>query len=247
MFDSCQHAFLFFHNSPKRQRFFELIIETFCPIPTKNKIKGLCQTRWVERPTTFDTIFDLYPYLMRTWEEMCSPSNCDQLYKDSSWNWDSETRSSANGLIVAFNLSKQLLEPIRPIAQCLQGKLQEVYFGFKKIGEVKQLYMDMRNNVDKQNTKMYEKALKLASDIGCEENMPRIIRGRQTRPNPDVASPCEYYRVIITIPFLDSVISEMDSRFSSEKRAHYELCTLVPEVIKTVSSLETTEKTLVEK
>ena len=41
----CQHAFLFFHNSPKRQRFFELIIETFCPIPTKKKIKGLCQTR----------------------------------------------------------------------------------------------------------------------------------------------------------------------------------------------------------
>ena len=149
---------------------------------------------------------------MRTWEEMCSPSNCDQLYKDSSWNWDSETRSSANGLrhtfgsfehIVAFTLSKQLLEPIRPIAQCLQGKLQEVYFGFKKIGEVKQLYMDMRNNVDKQHTKMYEKALKLASDIGCEENMPRIIRGRQTRPNPDVASPCDYYRVIITIPFLE--------------------------------------------
>ena len=66
-------------------------------------------------------------------------------------------------------------------------------------------------------------------------------------PNPDVASPCDYYRVIITIPFLDSVISEMDSRFSSEKRAHYELCTLVPEVVKTVSSLETTEKTLVEK
>lgn len=79
--------------------------------------------------------------------------------------------------------------------------------------------------------------------------MPRIISGGQTRPNPDVASPCDYYRVIITIPFLDSrpVISEMESRFSSEKRAHYELCTLVPEVIKTVSSLETTEKTLVDK
>ena len=101
--------------------------------------------------------------------------------------------------------------------------------------------------MDDEHTKMYEKALKLASDIGSEENMPRIIRGRQTRPNPDVSSPCDYWRVTITIPFLDSVISEMESRFSSEKRAHYELCTLVPEVISTVSSLESTEKTLVEK
>ena len=145
MFDSCQQAFLFFHNSPKRQRFLELVIEPFCPMLAKKKIKGLCQTRWVERHATFDTIFDLYTYLMRTWEEICSPSNCDQLYSNSRWNWDSETRSSANGLrhtfgsfehIVAFVISKQLLEPIRPIAQCLQGKLQEVYFGFKKIDEV---------------------------------------------------------------------------------------------------------------
>ena len=94
--------------------------------------------------------------------------------------------------------------------------------------------------MDDEHTKMYTKALKLASDIGCEENIPRIIRGRQTRPNPDEASPCDYWMVIITIPFLDSVISEIESRFSSEKRAHYELCTLVPEVTKTVSTLETT-------
>ena len=78
MFDGCQQAFLFFHNSPKRQRFFELVIESFCPTPTKKKIKGLCQTRWVERHSTFDTILDLYPYLMQTWEEICCPSNCDQ-------------------------------------------------------------------------------------------------------------------------------------------------------------------------
>ena len=31
MFDSCQEAFLFFRNSPKRQRFLELVIETSCP------------------------------------------------------------------------------------------------------------------------------------------------------------------------------------------------------------------------
>ena len=93
MFDSCQQVFLFYHNSPKPQCFFELVIESFCPTPTKKKIKGLGQTRWVEQHTTFDTIFDLYPYLMQTWEEICCPSNCDQLYKDSSWNWDSESCS----------------------------------------------------------------------------------------------------------------------------------------------------------
>ena len=49
MIDSCQQAFLYFHNSPKRQRFLEHIISCLCPSASKNKINGLCKTRWVER------------------------------------------------------------------------------------------------------------------------------------------------------------------------------------------------------
>ena len=40
MFDSCQQADLFFHNSPKRQFFLELVIESFCPTPTKKRLRG---------------------------------------------------------------------------------------------------------------------------------------------------------------------------------------------------------------
>ena len=92
---------------------------------------------------TFDTILELYPYLMETWNQICHPSFCEQLYPDgNNWKWDSETHCNATGLshtfggfehIVVFMLAKQLLEPIRPIAECLQGRLQELYFGFKKI------------------------------------------------------------------------------------------------------------------
>ena len=57
-------------------------------------------------------------------------------------------------------------------------------------------------------------------------------RGRQTRPNPEVTSACDYWRVTITIPFLESIISEMESRFAEDKRAHFELCALIPEVIR---------------
>ena len=41
----------------------------------------------------------------------------------------------------------------------------------------------------------------------------------------------EYWKRAVAIPFLDIVSSELKSRFSHEKRAHYELCALVPEVI----------------
>ena len=72
----------------------------------------------------------------------------------------------------------------------------------------------------------------MSTEIGSEEGMPRVKRGRQTRPNPEVASACDYWRVTITIPFSDSIISEMESRFAEDKRAHFELCALLPEVIR---------------
>ena len=49
----------------------------------------------------------------------------------------------------------------------------------------------------------------------------------------------EYWKCAVAIPFLDIVSSELKSRFRHKKRAHYELCALVPEVIseKAVTSL----------
>ena len=114
-------------------------------------------------------------------------------------------------------LAKELLEPIRPIAECLQGRLQEVYFGFQKVSEVKQHYQALREDVDKAHDRIYQKALLLTDKIGGEERMPRIIPGRQSRPNPEVQSPKDYWRVTVTIPFLDSIITELGSRFGSEK------------------------------
>ncbi|XP_062501846.1 uncharacterized protein LOC134178950 [Corticium candelabrum] len=250
MFDSCQQAYLFFHNSPKRQRFLEHVISCQCPATKKTKINGLCKTRWVERHTNFDTILELYTYLIETWDEICYPSNCDKLYPDgSNWKWDSETRTAANGLrytfvgfehIVVFMLVRQRLEPIRPIAECLQARLQELYFGFKKVDEVVQFYKRIRNDVDVEHNRIYAKAKKLAADIVSDEAMPHIIKGKQTRANPTVLLSCDYWRVTLTIPFLDSILSELESRFASDKRAHFELYVLVPEVITKNESLEET-------
>ena len=127
-----------------------------------------------------------------------------------------------------------MLEPIRPIAKCLQGRLQEVYFGFQKVSKVKQHYQELRKDIDKEHDQIYQKALLLTDKIGGEERMPRIIPRSQSRPNPEVQSRKDYWRVTVTIPFLDSIITNFEIRFGSEKRAHYELCPLIPEVLREV-------------
>ena len=61
--------------------------------------------------------------------------------------------------------------------------------------------------------------------------MPRITRDRQTRANPTVSSPSDYWRVTMTISFVDSILTELDTRFATDKRAHLELGVLVTELI----------------
>lgn len=95
-------------------------------------------------------------------------------------------------------LSKKLLEPILPLVECLQGRLQDVYFGFN---EITQHYQKIRSW-----TWSYL-ALDLSKQVDSEERMPQIIGRRQSRPNPSVTSPCDYWRVTVTIPFLEMKLS----------------------------------------
>ena len=51
--------------------------------------------------------------------------------------------------IAAFLVAKELLEPIKPITQCLQGRLQEVYFGFNKVDATKKFVKTLNRNTIK--------------------------------------------------------------------------------------------------
>ena len=73
------------------------------------------------------------------------------------------------GHIFCFVCTMDMLEPMRPLVSALQGRLVEVYFGFKKVEELMNSYTDIQSGID--------------------------------------------------------------TWFSHEKRAHYELCALVAEVI----------------
>lgn len=60
MVDSLNQVFLFFDNSPKRQRFFEHVLKVCKSESKRVKLHGLCKTRWVERHTCYETFYELY-------------------------------------------------------------------------------------------------------------------------------------------------------------------------------------------
>jgi len=81
----------FFNYSPKRQHFFEHIIDTESPNETK-KLKDLCKTRWVQRIDPYTVFYDLYASIIKTMEAI---STCSSEYGE--WSWDTETLTKARG------------------------------------------------------------------------------------------------------------------------------------------------------
>ena len=57
--------YLFFHNSPKRQRYFEFIIKEYAPDTIRRqKLIGLSRTRWMERHECLEMISYMLEYVI---------------------------------------------------------------------------------------------------------------------------------------------------------------------------------------
>ena len=53
-----------------------------------------------------------------------------------------------------------------------------------------------------------------------------------------IANPTsDYWRVTVAIPFVDTILSELDMRFATAKRAYFELCILLPWVFTVAKSI----------
>lgn len=88
-------------------------------------------------------------------------------------------------------------------------------------------YTDIRSDIDTWIKHLYTKVLSLSELVGSAEERPRVNH-RGTTPAQTAK---EYWKRAVAIPFLDIVSLELKSCSSQEKRAHYELCALLPEVI----------------
>ena len=98
----------------------------------------------------------------------------------------------------------------------LQGRYVNVVRAHEQIKLVKSTLTNARDNIDGFHSRVYAKALQVASKVQVEESIPRTTGRQQHRSNVPATSPSEYYRRSLTTPLLDYLITEMNDRFSSQ-------------------------------
>ena len=81
MIDVVNAVYLFFQHSPKRQRFLERVLAVSAPdMKKKQKLTGLCKTRWVERHTCYETFYEMYTLICECLEAILAPHDYPEMY-----------------------------------------------------------------------------------------------------------------------------------------------------------------------
>ena len=95
------------------------------------------------------------------------------------------------------------------------------------IGNIK----SARKNIDIDFQVWYKEMLDLSEKLGIVEAIPRKTSIQRNCSNIPISSPIDQYKISVAIPLLDSLIIQMQDRFSDEDRHARHLLYLVPSII----------------
>ena len=96
----------------------------------------------------------------------------------------------------------------------------DVVKAHQDIESIKSALKRVRSTVHEFHDTMYDEVLCLSQLVGVQESSPHLASRQQHRSNIIPSGTVkEYYKLNLTIPLLDHIILELDSRFDSESSA----------------------------
>ena len=91
---------------------------------------------------------------------------------------------------------------------------------------------EVREKIDSHHKKWYDTANTLGSAVNAPPSIPRRCGRQRGRTNVPADTPEVYYRkTIITIPFLDELLSHLNTRFSETQQLAVKALSIVPSIL----------------
>ena len=183
----------------------------------------------------------MYELLVTFLDAVISPHEYPNLKSSTgSWNWDKDTITKAQGLkasflsfqtVVVFITTKNILDEVKALASKLQKRDQDIFEAYMMVDEVIGNIKSASKNIDSDFQIWYKEILDLTEKLGIVEAIPRKTSIQSNRSNTPSSSPIDHYKKSVAIPLLDSLIIQMQDRFSDEGRHARHLLYLVPSII----------------
>jgi hypothetical protein len=223
--DIVQEVSACFRSSAKRTDLLKsCIAEAEDTRVSKTHLSTLCTTRFIERHTAIVCLRSLLPFVMEALTRMSS-WHCSEARKTATMLSNTTCQSDfIVSLIVLETLSALLL----PTTRALQKKDVNLTEALRNLGD---LLISIKNlRTAETFSKLFEEAGQLAKLLDVTLTKPRTAKRSVHRPSSlgDDVSTEAYYRINVFYPRLDTVIADIDFRFSSKKQQIINICRVIP-------------------
>jgi len=230
MFGTVQKTAVFFSESAKRMNYLEEAISEVHDGSERVRLKKHCSTRWVEQADALCVFVQLYNAVVVA---------LDRIQKEC----DGHTASSANvlcsaicqfGFLVALVTAEFILNYTKPLSVLLQKSGLDLCAASAEVLIVQETLSEVRREVDSKFSTVYNSAINLGKHAAVDPSLPRVCERQIHRANPSKMSnltPEFYYRTSVFIPFLDSMMQELQTRFSTLHQDIAVASKLVPSVL----------------
>ena len=161
----------------------------------------------------------------------------DKLYTSG---WDGPSKKDALtymksccefSFIVGMFSLKILSHPLHATTVRLQGRTIDIIQAYHDVTGVRSKLKHVREDVEEQFKTIFTEAERIANALSVVESIPTTVSRQVHRSNTPASSPEEYFRTILGIVILDTIITEMEVRFNDFNRKAAKLLFLVPSII----------------
>ncbi|XP_071839532.1 52 kDa repressor of the inhibitor of the protein kinase-like [Apostichopus japonicus] len=175
-------------------------------------LQSLCETRWIERITALENFASNYVTIVRAlmaisrWKDASAKSK-------AAWLIQSITDST---FIVTLFTCVVITSNIDQLSKRLQQKGTCLSSAMGNVNNIMAVLEDDRKNSNHRFEAIMQLINDTISPLKLNIERPRIAKRSTLRPNPDVPTATDYFRVTIFTPFLDTVIHQMHFRFNDK-------------------------------
>ena len=221
----------FFNNSPRRQQLLEHTIKNLKLDVKHTKLLDVCRTRWILRIDGLARFLEMYEAIVETMLIISQNS-------DRSWNSCAGDASSFWSLLLNFNFLftltavRNCLGYTHSATEQLQGPQVDILKGLQMIKITMCSLQTARTEIDFYHQKWFDDASEIARKVGAPIVSYRVCKTqiyRSNSPSLDVSNHC---KTNISIPFLDHLLQEFLTRFSTENCIALSGIAIIPAVLR---------------
>ena len=221
----------FFNNFPRRQQLLEHTIKNLKLDVKHTKLFDVCRTRWILRIDGLARFLEMYEAIVETMLIISQNS-------DRSWNSCAGDASSFWSLLLNFNFLftltavRNCLGYTHSATEQLQGPQIDMLKGLQMIKITMCSLQTARTEIDFYHQKWFDDASEIARNVGAPIVSYRVCKTQIYRSNSPSLDVSNHYKTNISIPFLDHLLQEFLTRFSTENCIALSGIAIIPAVLR---------------